>query len=171
MTLQARMTADDRRLYNPARDVAHNFQEVMNLVAGRLEDYAWPELNEVLSREGITIDDLGEACGAYCQYLASAAQEPNVSMTESLTRSGFTKCKPAAQVAVMAMLGTCYAGIQHAGIREASVGGEGPMYTVADLIIYAEKFRAQLGQSRWRRRWERLKAKIKAGLEALKKTQ
>jgi len=168
MTLQARMTADDRRLYNPARDVAHNFQEVMNLVAGRLEDYAWPELNEVLAREGITIDDLGEACGAYCRYLASAAQEPNVSMAEGLARSGFTQCEPAAQVAVMAMLGTCYSGIQHAGIREASVGGEGPMYTVADLIVHAERFQAHIGQSRWRRRWERLKGKIKAGIKALR---
>lgn len=171
MTLQARMTADDRRLYNPARDVAHNFQEVMNLVASRLEDFAWPELNAVLEREGITLDDLGEACGTYCRYLASAAQEPNVSMAESLARSGFMGCKPAAQVAVMAMLGTCYAGIQHAGIREASVGGEGPLYTLADLIVHAEKFRAQLGQSWWRRRWERLTTKVKAGLEALRRTQ
>jgi len=80
-------------------------------------------------------------------------------------------CKPAAQIAVMAMLGTCYAGIQYAGIREASVGGEGPMYTVAELIVHAEKFRAQVGQSRWRRRWERLKARVRAGLEALRRTQ
>ncbi len=170
MTLQARMSADDRRLYNPSRDVAHNFQEVMNLVAGRLEDHVWPELDAVLQREGITLDDLGEACGAYCTYLASAVHDPNLPMSESLRASGFLKCKPAAQVAVMAMIGTCYAGIQHAGIREASVGGEGPLYTVGDLLVHAERFRAQVGQSRWRRQWERFKARCRAGFDALRRS-
>ena len=46
MTMQARMTANDQRLYNPSRDVAHNFQQVMEMVAGRLEDYSWTELAE-----------------------------------------------------------------------------------------------------------------------------
>lgn len=171
MTLQARMSADDRRLYNPARDVAHNFQEVMNLVAGRLEDHAWPELDGLLTRENINLDDLGEACGAYCRYLASAIHEPTLPMGEALIKSGFLACKPAAQVAVMAMIGTCYAGIQHAGIREASVGGEGPLYTVENLLVHAERFRAQLGRSYWQRRWDRLKARFRAGWEALRRSQ
>jgi len=115
MTLQARMTPNDQRLYNPSRDVAHNFQQVMELVAGRLEDQKWPELTEVLKREGVSMDDLGAACGCYCTYLASAAIEEKAdknTMQTSMMDSGFFKCKPAAQVAVLAMIGTCYAGIQ-----------------------------------------------------------
>lgn len=169
MSLQARMTANDPRLYNPSRDVAHNFAEIVGLVASRLEDCAWPELNGVLRRERITMDDLGEACGAFCEYLASAAKEPQLSLEDGLRKYRFLKCKPAAQVAVMAMLGACYTGVAHAGIREATVGSEGPMYTVADLLVYAAKFQAQLGQSRWRRRWERFKEKCRAGLAALRK--
>jgi hypothetical protein len=53
MTLQARMSSEDRRLYNPSRDVAHNFQQVMELVAARLEDQSWPELEEILRREKV----------------------------------------------------------------------------------------------------------------------
>jgi len=171
MSLQARMTSNDARLYSPARDVAHNFQEVMNLVAARLEDHVWPELDGLLLREGITIDDLGDACGKYCTYLASAVQTPNLSMIKSLNNSEFLECKPAAQVAVMAMIGTCYAGIQHAGIREASVGGDGPMHTVKELLVHAERFRAQVGKSRWRRKLDRLQLQCKAVWEAIRKPQ
>ena len=103
MTMQARMTANDQRLYNPSRDVAHNFQQVMEMVAGRLEDYSWTELSEVLKREQTTMDDLGEACGAYCDYLATSAKMPHWSMYDSLEHCGFFKTKPAAQVAVLAM--------------------------------------------------------------------
>lgn len=169
MTIQARMSPEDKRLYNPSRDVAHNFQQVLTLVAERLEDAKWPELDEVLKREGVTVDDLGEACGAYCTYVGSAATEPQLSMFEGLTRSGFLRCKPAAQVAVLAMLGVCYAGIQHAGIREATIQKEGPLNSVADLLVYADKFRKHIGMSRWRRWLEKIKLKFISMLAILKK--
>lgn len=169
MTIQARMSPDDKRLYNPSRDVAHNFQAVMTMVAERLEDAKWPELDGVLKREGVTLDDLGEACGAYCLYVSNGATNPKMSMFESLDKSGFLKCKPAAQVAVMAMLGSCYAGIQHAGMREATIQGEGPLQSVADLAKHAEEFRRYTGMSRLRRFFERLKLKINAMLAIIKK--
>jgi hypothetical protein len=169
MTMQARMTANDQRLYNPSRDVAHNFQQVMEMVAGRLEDYSWTELAEVLKREGITMDDLGEACGAYCDYLATSAKMPHWSMYDSLEHCGFFKTKPAAQVAVLAMIGTCYAGIQYAGIREATVGGEGPLATIEELMVHAQRFREYTGMSRRRRRWERFKLKFQTAISAFKR--
>lgn len=89
MTIQARMSPEDKRLYNPSRDVAHNFQQVMTLVAARLEDAKWPELNEILKRENVSIDDLGDACGAYCTYIANGVNDPKLSMFESLDKSGF----------------------------------------------------------------------------------
>ncbi len=169
MTIQARMSPDDKRLYNPSRDVAHNFQAVMTLVSERLEDATWPELDQVLRREGITLDDLGEACGAYCSYVGIGATDPKLSMFESLAKSGFLKCKPAAQVAIMAMLGTCYAGIQHVGMREASIQGEGPLKSVGELLKYAEEFRKYTGMSRWRRWLERVKLKFNKMLTILRK--
>lgn len=167
--MQARMTPGDNRLYNPSRDVAHNFQQVMTLVADRLEDATWPELQEVLAREGATLDDLGEACGAYCTYLAESAQFPDRPMYDSLEQCGFFRTKPAAQVAVLAMIGTCYAGIQHAGIREATLGGEGPLATVEELMVYAQRLRDYTGMSRTRRRWERFKRRAREALQTFKK--
>jgi len=169
MTIQARMSPEDKRLYNPSRDVAHNFQQVMTLVAERLEDAKWPELDELLKRENVSIDDLGEACGAYCTYIANGVNDPKLSMFESLDKSGFFKCKPAAQVAVLAMIGSCYAGIQHVGIREATVNKDGPLQTVASLMQHAEEFRKYTGMSRWRRWFERMKLKLKTMLAILRK--
>jgi hypothetical protein len=170
MTLNARMAEGDRRLYNPSRDVAHNFQEVMNLVAGRLEDHKWPELNNILKREGVTMDQLGAACGAYCTYLASAADadKQDWSMTKSVLESGFFECEDAAQVAVLAMIGTCYAGIQFGGIRECTVAGEGPLETIGDLMKHAEEFRRYQGMGRLRRRWVKFKMKLKAAWAAMR---
>jgi hypothetical protein len=168
MTMQARMSAGDNRLYNPSRDVAHNFQQVMEIVAGRLEDHTWPELDSILERERITMDELGEACGAYCRYLASAATELQITLFDSLRKSGFLDCKPAAQVAVLAHIGACYAGIQYAGVREATVNGEGPLLTVEQLLVYAEQFRRYAGMSRRRRRFERLKSKFRTALRTLR---
>lgn len=162
MSLQARMSEGDRRLYNPSRDVAHNFKEVMNIVAGRLEDQKWPELVEILKREQVSMDDVGEACGCYCTYLASAANPDmvGVSMSESLKLSGFFECKPAAQVAVLAMIGTCYAGIQFGGIREASIGGEGPLETIAEVAGHAARLHRYMGMPYWQRRLADFKRRL-----------
>jgi hypothetical protein len=170
VALQARMSEGDRRLYNPGRDVAHNFKEVMTIVAERLETQAWPELAEVLKREDITMDDLGEACGCYCTYIASAIDEEKrgFSMIESLKASGFLDCKPAAQVAVMAMVGTAYAGIQFGGIREATIGGEGPLETIGEIKQHADRMSAYMGTPRWRRKLADLKRKIVGAVQSLR---
>jgi hypothetical protein len=140
--MNARMTPNGL-LYNPHRDVAHNFKEVAELVAGRLEDHSWHELSEVLIREGVSMDQLGEAMGCFCTYLASAADpdKSDWSMCKSIQESGFFDCDDAAQVAVMACFGQAFAGIQFAGIREVSLDGEGPMLQIKELGRFAEEFR------------------------------
>jgi hypothetical protein len=170
MGLQARMSEGDKRLYNPSRDVAHNFKDVMALVAGRLEDEKWPELTDLLSREGVDMDQLGEACAAYCRYVASAAETENADkpMHVCMLESGFFECHPAAQVAVLAMIGTCYAGIQHAGVREATLDGEGPLLTVKDLLKHAERLQRFMGLPGWIRPLAKLKYKIQKALSAFK---
>jgi hypothetical protein len=168
------MSSSDSRLYSVNRDVAHNFKQVMDLVAGRLEDQQWVELTEVLTRENVSMDDLGEACGCYCTYLASAATNPELSMQASIEASGFFACKPAAQVAVMATIGTAYAGIQFAGIRDASISAngkvEGPMASVEQLLVHADRFRRYAGLSRWQRRFLRLRSRVAEAFAAFRKS-
>lgn len=168
MTMQARMSSNDNRLYNPSRDVAHNFLQVLDLVASRLEDGVWPELKELLIRENISMDDLGEACGCFCRYIANSKEHPNRSMYDSLKEEKFFNTKPAAQIAVLASIGVCYAGIMHAGIREATIASEGPLMTVPEFMKYAKQFRRYAGMSKWRRKLEHLKSKFYNAFKSFK---
>lgn len=168
MTMQARMSSSDNRLYNPNRDVAHNFFDVLHLVAARLEDGTWPELDGLMWRENVSMDDLGESCACFCKYIASSKEYPNRSMHESLTECKFFETKPAAQVAVLASIGVCYAGIMHAGIREATVASEGPLMTVSEFMKYAEEFRRYARMPRWRRKLGHLKTKFYNALKSFK---
>lgn len=152
MSLQARMSASDNRLYNPSRDVAHNFKSVMEMVLDRLDHDRWPDLTEVLKREGVTLEDLDAACNCYCNFILAGAENGALLMSDVLDDSGFLDCKPAAQVAVMAMLGTCYTGIQFAGMRETTMGGEGPLLTVKELQQQAACLRRYLAMSPLMRR-------------------
>jgi len=102
----------------------------------------------------VTMDDLGEACAAYCTYIGYASDPAmsKLSMVDALKQSGWFDCKPAAQVGVMAVWGTCYAGLGYAGIREASLGGEGPMADAAELTKEAERLKRYIGMPKWRRK-------------------
>lgn len=161
MALNMRTSEADSRLYNPARDVAHNFQDVVQSMAERLEDGVWSELDSLLKKEGISLDELGEACGRYAEYVAMAANKDTAtkSVEEALEHSGFLNTDPVAQIAVMAMLGQIYTGIQHVGIREVTLGGDGPAADTKDLLKAADRIRQYMSKPRWlrnlRRRWRR----------------
>lgn len=145
MSVQARVSAQDPRLYNPSRDVAHNFGAAVNLVASRLESGVWSELSEVLQKLDISDDDLSDAMAAYCAYIGTAKDEdPQATMLQCIEKSGFLRCKPGAQVAVMAMIGMVYSGYQFNGVREATINREGPLMTVADLVKQSDRLRRYL---------------------------
>lgn len=169
MSLQARMSKGDDRLYNPGRDVAHNFKEVMETVAARLESTdQWFELAAILKQNKITDNDLGEACAAYCRYLVSAVESPQTPMAKAIEQAGFFNTKPAAQVAVMAMIGTVYAGIQHVGVREATMGGVGPMHDALTLVKEAESLLEYMRYPRWRRKLLKFFNKLKTALTSFR---
>jgi hypothetical protein len=166
-SIQARMSKEDPRLYNVNRDVAHNFERVAQLVAGRLEDELWPELSDILKREGVNQEDLGEACQAFIKFVATGFEDPKADMAMALDRCGWMKVKPGAQVAVMACLGTVIIGMHHAGVREATLGGEGPAMTLKQLTDYGEQSSKLITQGRWARRWRRWTSRIRAAFSAL----
>lgn len=163
------MSKSDPRYYDVNRDVAHHFSYVANLVASRLEDQTWDDLNVILKQNDITMDDLGEACGAFCTFVGSAAEDAKLSMKESLDKSGWTKVKPAAQIAVMSTIGAIYFGIQFAGVRAATIGDEGPMHEMAYLIEQGRKSADIIMQTRWQRAWSGLKSRLGVMLGLLKR--
>lgn len=155
-SLQARMSEADPRLYNVNRDVAHNFKEVMTHVFERLQNRLWPELDALLEKEEVTDAEVGAAFDALCKFIGNAQEEMRVDFKEAMTRSGWFSCKPEAQVAVMAILGTVILGYHWAGVREATLGSEGPALRLQDLVKQGDATAKFLAKPRWRRRFSLL---------------
>ena len=78
MGLQARFSADDKRLYRPERDVAHNFGSIAMVVAQRLEELENNPncLTAFKKHFNVTDEQLGQACAAFCKFVPAAA-DPN----------------------------------------------------------------------------------------------
>ena len=146
------MSESDPRLYNVNRDVAHNFKEVMTHVFGRLQNRLWPELDALLEKEVVTDEEVGAAFDALCKFIGNAQEEMQVDFKEAMTRAGWFSCRPEAQVAVMAILGTVILGYHWAGVREATLGGEGPAMRLQDLVKHGDAVAKFLAMPRWRRR-------------------
>jgi hypothetical protein len=132
--------------------VAHCFGDVVREVAGRLEDGRWPVVNEIIAKHGVTQDQLGQACEAFCKFVASSTEIPKERMNESLARCGWFDVPEVAQVAYMAYLGTVMSGYFFAGVREATLQGVGPALTCQDLREAGARAARLMTVPRWRRR-------------------
>jgi hypothetical protein len=161
MSLNARMSASDPRLYNPNRDVAHNFDFVITAVASAIESGRWDAPLAIARAKGITDEELGAACSALCRFVTVQVDDPKESMYSCLVRSGFLDLKPEARVIVMAYLGNVILGMHWAGVREATLGGSGPAQTYQHLREHGDRLVRLMGRPRWRRALSRWWYRIK----------
>ncbi len=166
MTIQARLK-EDTTYYNTNRDIAHNFKGVVTTVAARLEDGTWPELSALLDREGITQDQLGDACQAFIKFMLTSVDVPEDDMLACLTKADWFKVSPTAQVAYLAVMGQVLAGYYFAGVREATLGGEGPVLTYKDLDVRGKECAEIMSMPAWRRGLSRRWKKFRQGLRLM----
>lgn len=166
MTLNARMSQQDPRLYSPNRDVAHNFGEIIMEVAKRCEEGNWDTLREYAKEKGLTDEDLGKVCQAVCQFVAKDP-EKGESMAVGLSKSGFLDLPPAGRVVVMAYLGVVTLGVHWAGVREATINGVGPAQGYKQLRWHGMRCAKLMTLPRWRRRLYNLQSRVKKAWRAL----
>lgn len=167
MGMQARMSQADERLYSPNRDVAHNFEYVIQEVAKKVEEGRWDYLADLAKREGVTDDDLGAVCAALCKFVTVQLDYKRESMAQCLARCGFLELKPAARAAVMATLGTVILGMHWAGVRESTLGGKGPALTYKQLRWHGRKLVLLMKMPRWRRRLYTLWGRVRRAWRVL----
>jgi hypothetical protein len=158
MGLQARMSEGDPRLYNVYRDVAHNFGDVMREVAARLEDGKWEAVKQYLDKEGVTMEQLGEACKAACIFVQTATQQKDEKMGPALVRSGWWNVPEPANVALCAIVGTVMFGYFWAGAREATIKGAGPCDNYQDLRARGEECARIMMLPWYKKKWLRWRA-------------
>ena len=164
MAIQLRARGSTDPMYAPARDVAYLFTGVIKTVNMLLEDKEDPVLTPLLKAHGITLDDLGEAAGAYCRFMNSAHQDPDATVEVALEKAGWFQVKPLARLAYMYYVGTCMTATFFRGVREVCDADQAkPMnniaqnlWTVKRVAIYARMTPWQRFVYRWFRPYRRL---------------
>ncbi len=155
MGIQARMSEGDPRLYNVSRDVAHCFGDVCRETSRRLEDGKWPFLMNYLVVNRVTDDELGEACRAFLEFVGTSTDiREERQPAQALTRVGWFAVREEAQVAFLAVMATVMLGLFYTGVREATMGGEGPCLTYGDLAAAGQRVSRLMALPRWRRTLE-----------------
>lgn len=161
MSLQARMSQGDDRLYNVNRDVAHNFGFVMLEVAKAIEEERLSSLAKIAKDYNVDDETIGKCMQSLLKFVAVQAEDPKESMACCLARCGFLDLPEMARVVVMAYLGVVTLGIHHRGVREATMGGHGPADTYKKLVGHGRKLSLLMKISKFRRRMYRWKEKIR----------
>jgi hypothetical protein len=125
-------SGNDSRAFSPDRDVAYLFSPAMETVAAWLTHRDIREIDIFLQEQGLDQETLGRACQKFCLAIGSVMERPTATCRESFQASGFLDESATVQVVVLACFGAVFAGIQHDGIREATLNGVGPMRTAEE---------------------------------------
>lgn len=166
--MQARLTQNDTRLYTPDRDLAHCFGPFIERVAQRIEDGRWPALTRLANLEGIDEETLGKACQCLCHFIVTQVDTASETMAQGMDRCGWLDLPETARVIVMAHLGAITLGAHWAGVREATMGGQGPALTYKALADVGHRCAELMKKPRWKRRLERRWNAIKQAGAAIK---
>jgi hypothetical protein len=174
MALQLRRKGSNDPLYAVARDVAYLHDGVIHTVNMLLEDREDPILTPLLKANRITLDDLGEAAGAYCRFMNSAHKDPAATVESCLVKAGWFEVEPLARLAYCYYVGTAMTATFFHGIREVSDAEQDKplasiqqiLWTVKRVAILARMTRWQRFLYRWVRPWRKYlwkKHKIEKG--------
>ncbi len=166
MSLNARMTQGDPRLYNVNRDVAHNFEYVIQEVSSCVEKGKWGALTNLAKDNKVTDEQLGQCCAALCRFIAVQADNPKESMAACLARCGFLDLPEIARVVIAAYLGNIMLGMHFAGVRETTISGVGPTLTYKKLRWHGQKLVLLMKMPWWRRRLYQLRSRLRRAWRA-----
>lgn len=110
-------------LVHPGRDVAYCLPKIARVAVANLDRGRWKQAVETAQTCGITPDEVADAFVALVNFVNAQPDEMEPDQTDtmvnSLTRAGFMKCKPAAQVLAMAYFAQPVLGMFWKGVRDA----------------------------------------------------
>lgn len=153
------------RAFNPNRDPAHNFAQLVADVIGHIQKGEWFDSDADI-RPPPTGEELGAAVEAFTLFVAGAADDPHEPMAAVLARSGWWGCPPGARLAVAAAVGRHAAGVYFRGVREAMIASPAPLATVPDLVAAGAQAGRLLRTPRWRRGLARYWGKLRKAARA-----
>lgn len=111
--------------YNPARDFAYNYPQLIGCVCRAFQSQYWPEVKAFVAAaldcpEEQAWDLLVDANEAFIRYINICCEDPTETVDELLVRSGFKSLPSAAQIGYTAMIGMVMAGQLFSGLRDVT---------------------------------------------------
>lgn len=133
----------DTRRYNPARDIAYAYPNMVKAAfAGLEEDKADFWMARYLKSVGVGEEGIANAAVCLARFFNIAMNDPAVKTpSDALRLSGFLDLHSAAQHAVMVRIGQVATGMFFLGIREVYYEGEAPPVNDKELLDQATAFR------------------------------
>jgi len=130
MALQVRLKEGDPRFYNTNRDLAFCWPSMATEVVKLLSSGRWDHIKTYLAENGVSDEEVGKACDAYCTFMSSATKNESSPSPQShlrlmgpqMKKAGWFDVRPEAQIAFMAMLGNVATGMAWYSVREATFG-------------------------------------------------
>lgn len=156
----------DTRRYNPARDIAYAYPNMVRAAFAGLEaDKADFWMARYLKDHGVGEEGVAEAAVCLAKYFNIAMNDPAVTNPkEALEKAGFLALHSAAQHAVMIRIGQVATGMFFPAVREVYYEGEQPPVNDRELLAQATAFRkAVTDWYGWRRvvqRWRNAVASL-----------
>lgn len=166
----------DTRRYNPARDIAYAYANMVRAAFDGLEE---DRVDYWMARylKSVNVGEEGIAAAAVClaKYFNIAMNDQTVKTpSDALRLSGFLDLHSMAQHAVMVRIGQVATGMFFSGIREVYMEGDAPPVNDAELLAQATAFRKSVTDwYGWRRvvqRWRNTLASLGRVLRFRKKT-
>lgn len=111
--------------YNPARDFAYNYPQLLACVCKAFESSHWPEVKSfVAAAMNVTEEQAWESLcdvnDAMMRYVNICCEDPTETVEDLLKRSGFVDLPNPARIGYMAMIGMVMVGQLFAGLRDVT---------------------------------------------------
>lgn len=112
------------KLYNPNRDVANLFPNVITQVSQRIDAVRWPYVEQLFESQAVTDEQLGQAVKAMLDLMATARERPGESLDAAMLRCGYLDLPDSVQVGILAYVGVVSLGLFWGGIRDLAADGK-----------------------------------------------
>lgn len=136
-----------------ARDLRYCYPQVLRVVVQNFNERKWPELMALTEEHGIDFGQLCDAMSSYETFLVDSCKYPEDDMHQCLVRAGWFEHRPAAQIAIMAMLGITMTGQLFYSVRETTEAGKDIDPELRKMIEACQEAIDAARRRPWGHRW------------------
>jgi hypothetical protein len=138
--------------YSPARDITHLLPAMIKAIGERMEDGAFKPMDQWLDAEGFTLDDRGQAVGAFCEFMVAGVKGSDKPMFQTLDDAGWNKVPWQLQLAVMYYVGAMMSASFYNGAKEVNEPDHPHVrFFVKDMIECGLAFERYTSRPWWKR--------------------